>query len=371
LLIYNVNDDCCFRASLSKPLIFDAIKPIFTLYGKEDEFCWYANEEPGTHNYQQDNREQAYRFFGKYLQTPLQSKEIESDEEIRTSEELAIGFPPDNLTLLTLAQKIAAGFHPQDVPPVGASRDEWSNRKRAELATVLHYKPISLARAWRLDTSHRDGIDTMSYLFEMKDGLSLSGVLLKATHTSATAPVTLVLDDRGRGMAFAEVAARLDRGEQVLAANLLFTDEKAMTKQPEGMGTTGSAMGSLAVYAQVFDTVGDRALGLEAAEVVELAKWMRAHSGRQTIRIESRGIRSQTVALLAATLEPMVFSELVSRQGMKSFSYLLDHPVSFDDAADLFCLDLYKEFDIDELEAMSGDVRIFHRDSLEVTATTK
>jgi dienelactone hydrolase len=370
LLIYNVNDDCCFRASLSKPLIFDTIKPIFALYGKEDELCWYANEEPGTHNYQQDNREQAYRFFGKYLQTPLQSKEIESEEEIRTSEELAIGFSPDNLTLLSLAQKIAAGFHRQEVPQVGASRDEWSNRKRAELTTVLHYKPVSLARAWRLDTSHRDGIDTMSYLFEMKDGLSLSGVLLKTTHTSSTAPVTLVLDDRGRGMAFAEVAARLDRGEQVLAANLLFTDEKAMTKQAEGVGTTGSAMGSLAVYAQVFDTVGDRALGLEVADVVELAKWMRAHSGGQTIRIESRGIRSQTVALLAATLEPRVFSELVTRQGMKSFSYLLDHPVSFDDAADLFCLDLYKEFDIDELEAMSGDVRIFQRDSLETTAIT-
>jgi dienelactone hydrolase len=371
LLIYNANDDCCFRAVLSKPLIFDDIQPIFKLYGKEDALRWYVNENPGTHNYQRDNREQAYRFFGQYLQTPLQNREIVSDDEIRTYEELAIGFSTENLTLLSLAQKMAAGFHRSGVPPAGASRDEWSNRKRDELRTVLHYKPTPLARAWQLDTTHHDGIDSLSYLFEMKDGLSLSGVLLKATDTNTTAPATLVLDDRGRGMAFAEVAARVDRGEQVLAANLLFTDEKAMTKQADGVGTIGSAMGSLAVYAQVFDTVGDRALGIETAEVVEQAKWLRARSNHPTIRMESRGIRSQTVALLAAALEPTLFSEVVTRQGMSSFSYLINLPVRSDDAADLFCLDLYKEFDIGELEAMSGGVRVLRRDSLEATTTTK
>lgn len=371
LLIYNVNDDCCFRAALSKPLIFDAIEPIFKLYEKEDALSWYANENPGTHNYQRDNREQAYRFFGKYLQTPLQSREILSDDEIRTYEELAIGFSPENLTLLSLAQKTAAGFHRAGVPSAGASRDEWSTQKRDELRTVLHYKTVPLARSWQLDTSHRDGIDSLSYMFEMNDGLSLSGVLVKSTDTNTTAPATLVLDDRGRGMAFAEVAARVDRGEQVLAANLLFTDEKAMTKQSDGVGTVGSAMGGLAVYSMVFDAVGDRAVGIEAAQVVELAKWLRARSNRPTIRIESRGIRSQTVSLLAAALEPALFSEVVIRQGMSSFGYLLNLPVQFDDAADLFCLDLYKEFDIDELEAMSGGVRVLRRDSLKATTTSK
>ena len=371
LLIYNVNDDCCFRAALSKPLIFDAIRPVFKLYGKEDSFRWYSNENPGTHNYQRENREQAYGFFAKHLLVPLESKEISSDNEIRTYDELAIGFPPENLTLLSLAQKTTAGFHRSGIPPAGAARAEWSNRERDELRNVVRYKAVPLGRAWQLDTGHHDGIDSISYLFEMKDGLSVSGVLLKGVDTSTTAPATLVLDDRGRGMAFAEVAARVDRGEQVLAANLLFTDEKAMTKQADGVGTTGSAMGSLAVYVPVFDTLGDRALAIEAGEVVALANWMRARSGRQTVRIETRGIRSQTVALLAAALAPKLFSEIVTRQGMTSFAYLLNHPVSSDDAADLFCLDLYKEFDIDELEAMLGSVRVVRHDSLEAKANTK
>ena len=71
-----------------------------------------------------------------------------------------------------------------------------------------------------------------------------------------------------------------------------------------------------------------------------------------------------TVALLAAALEPKLFSEVVTRQGMSSFSYLIDHPVRYEDAADLFCLDLYQEFDINDLEATASGVQVLHRDSL-------
>jgi len=371
LLMYNVNDDCCFRAALSKPLVYDSIRPIFKLYGKEDALNWYVNQYPGTHNYQRDNREQAYKFFGKYLQTPLNNNEIFSDDEIRSYEDLAIGLPPENLTLLSLAQKIATTLHRSPIPQVGASRDKWAAQKRDELRTVLRYKPTPLARAWQLDTNHKGGIDSLSYMFEMQGGLSLSGVWLKASDASTTAPATLVVDDRGRGMSFAEVAGRVDRGEQVLAANLLFTDENAINKDAHGTERVESAMADLGVYAMVFDTVGDRAIGIETAEVLELAKWLRARSGKQTIRIESRGIRSQTVALLAAALEPNLFSEVVTRQGMLSFNYLVSHPVRFDDAADLFCLDLYKEFDIDDLEAMAGGVEVFRKDSLGAVATPK
>ena len=364
LLIYNVNDDCCFRPTLTKPLVFDAIRPIFKLYEKEDALGWYVNEYPGTHNYQRDNREQAYKFFGKYLQTPLQAHEIPSESEIHSYDELLVGLPPDNLTLLGLARKVAGGFHRSPIPPAGASRDEWSAKKRAQLRSILRFKPTILARAWQLDTSHQSGIDTVSYMFEMKDGLSLSGVLLKASDTRPTAPATLVLDDRGRGMTSTEVAARVERGEQVLAANLLLTDEKATAKRADGTETRVNPTASLAVYAQVFDTIGDRLTGIEAAQIVELARWLRARSDSRRIRMETRGIRSQTVALLAAALEPELFSEVVTRQGMASLAYLLNHPIRYEDAADLFCLDLYKEFDLDELEAMAGGVHALRLDTL-------
>ena len=65
LLIHNAEDDCCFRAPLVKPLIYDGVRPFFQLYDKENVFQWYENRDPGTHNYQLDNREHAYRFFSQ------------------------------------------------------------------------------------------------------------------------------------------------------------------------------------------------------------------------------------------------------------------------------------------------------------------
>jgi hypothetical protein len=44
----------------------------------------------------------------------------------------------------------------------------------------------------------------------------------------------------------------------------------------------------------------------------------------------------------------------VIRHGMPSLRYLVDKPVKYQDAADLFCLDLYKLTDLDGLAALGG-----------------
>ena len=41
-------------------------------------------------------------------------------------------------------------------------------------------------------------------------------------------------------------------------------------------------------------------------------------------------------------LEPSLFSEVVVRRGMPSLRHLVDKPVKYADAPDLFCLDLYR-----------------------------
>ncbi len=43
---------------------------------------------------------------------------------------------------------------------------------------------------------------------------------------------------------------------------------------------------------------------------------------------------------------------------MKSLSYLLDKPVALRSAPELFCLDLYKYFDIDSLVALASPAKI-------------
>ncbi|MGB9605082.1 MAG: acetylxylan esterase, partial [Bryobacteraceae bacterium] len=52
LLIYNAEDDCCFRAPLVKPYIYDAVRPFFEATGAAAAFAWHENTDPSTHNYQ-------------------------------------------------------------------------------------------------------------------------------------------------------------------------------------------------------------------------------------------------------------------------------------------------------------------------------
>jgi dienelactone hydrolase len=90
LLTYNAEDNCCFRAGLVKPLVYDAVRPFFTLYGKQDLFDWHENRDPSTHNYQLDNRLADYRFFGKQFGIPIDNEDGVAPE-IKSYDELVVG----------------------------------------------------------------------------------------------------------------------------------------------------------------------------------------------------------------------------------------------------------------------------------------
>jgi dienelactone hydrolase len=117
LLTYNAEDDCCFRAGLVKPGIYDDVRPFFKLYGKEDVFAWHENRDPGTHNYQLDNRLADYRFFSKQFEIPLLDSEDGVASEIKSYDELSVGLPKNNLTILSLAQKLAREIYREPIPP--------------------------------------------------------------------------------------------------------------------------------------------------------------------------------------------------------------------------------------------------------------
>ena len=107
LLIFNAEDDCCFRAPLVKPGVYDDVRPFFRLYGAEDRFGFHQNTDPSDHNYQLDNRIQFYKFAAKQFGMPPVDGEIPSDAEIKTPEELNVGLPAGNLTVLGLAREFA------------------------------------------------------------------------------------------------------------------------------------------------------------------------------------------------------------------------------------------------------------------------
>ncbi len=104
-------------------------------------------------------------------------------------------------------------------------------------------------------------------------------------------------------------------------------------------------------------TTGARPLGIEAAHLIEIANWLK-RCGAPSVRLETSGMRNQVVALVAAALEPRLFSEIMVRHGIPSLRHLVDKPVKYQDAADLFCLDLYKFADLDRLAALGAPTQV-------------
>jgi len=356
LLIHNAEDTCCFRGDLVKPYIYTGILPFFRLYGAEKALGWHENRDPGTHNYQLDNREAAYAFFTTYFNLPVATKEIPSDVEIKTGQELAVGLPKDNLTILGVARKMAAAIRRDPVPADPSAKAAWATAERSKLESDVRYKPAKLASAWRMWNTKNKGLETISYRFDFDNRLSAAGAWLKALSAPAGAPATLVLNDNGRKEAGEVVSDRVNRGEQVLALDPLFVGE-TIPQKPDPTD-----------WELLVATTGDRPLGIEAAQVIAAAKWLRETSGQRNVRLETTGIRSEVIGLVAAGIEPTLFSELVSRQAMASLGFLLDTPVIFRAAPDLFCLDLYKDFDIDLFIALAAPATVSLRDYAQAAA---
>ncbi len=337
LLAFNAEDDCCFRAGMVKPAIEPNARAVYELYGKGGELLWHENRDPGTHNYQLDNREQAYRFFSRAFKlAPIGTDSPDAAAEVRPYDELVVGLPEGNLTILDLARKLASGRSRSSEP---------SDAARSRLARVVRQKPASVASAWLMASTKHAGVETASYLIQTSDGLGVSAVWMKGLTSRPDAPATILLHDGGRAQSAAAAVERVNRGEQVLAVDLAFVGESWSDRETRRL-------------LQNLTGLGERPVGLQAAELVAVARWLAARSGPAPLRLETSGIRSQLAALVAAALEPRLFTEIVVRDGMTSLGEALEKPVEYMDAPELFCLDLYKEFDVSSLAALAAPTRV-------------
>ncbi|HEX8711374.1 MAG TPA: hypothetical protein VF730_05835, partial [Terracidiphilus sp.] len=176
----NAEDSCCFRAPLVKPFIYDAIKPFFALYGKQDAFSFHSDAEVLAHNYGHDDRQQTYRFLDKWFNLPGKPDEIPVGDDINTFSQLAAGLPADNLTILGLARHFAAKVQHPAIPVAPDARASWTKSERATLAKVVNYQPVTVAHPWYLTDTDHNTVQSISFRFGMSDGLSATGVWIKS-----------------------------------------------------------------------------------------------------------------------------------------------------------------------------------------------
>jgi dienelactone hydrolase len=396
LLMYGAEDQYGLRAPLQKPHLYDDIRPFFKLYGKEENIAFHENVDPGTHNYELDNRQQSYAFFTKHFNMPVVEREVPVDAEVKSYQELQVGLPKDNLTITGLARKMAAEFKRPPIPAGAGSKTKWASASRARLRDIVRYKPVAIRHAWPLFSTRNKGVVSMGYRLEFDNDLSATAVWLKSATGPDDAPLEILLDDSGMRSIRMDILSdpvrmqtlltspenavpwHINRGEQVLAVNLIFTGDASpdyskneplhvpelysqllsTPAQLPGVKAWLATRPPSALYGLLLSAAGDRPLGMQAAQLIGVADWVRKEGRAKIISVETQGIRNQVTALVASALEPAYFSDLSTREGMKSLGYLLDKAVRYQDAPDLFCLDLYKDFDIDTLAALAEPTKV-------------
>ena len=168
LLIYNAMDDCCFRAGVVKQGVYSDIQPFFALMGAPGNLEWYENENPGTHNYQIDSRQQSYRFFDRAFHLEAGDKEdADTDTELQSYADLAVGVPPANLTIVGLARQRAQSIH-HDPPPQADA--QWVEKQRQQLRQVVRFSPVTVTHAWPVtrDSRERSGEPRLSLRIQQR-----------------------------------------------------------------------------------------------------------------------------------------------------------------------------------------------------------
>ena len=362
LLIYNAMDDCCFRADIVKQGVYSDMRPFYQLYGKPENLQWHMNLIPGTHNYGIDSRQLSYKFFDSYFHIDAPSTEYpDTDAEVQSYADTVVGgIPKDNLTILSLAQSFARSIHHEVPADHGA---EWAQSQRALLRKVAHYAPVTVAHAWPINATHEKDVESVGYRFEFSNGLSATGVLFRSVTAPENAPATILIADSGMPSTMIDAANEVNRGQRVLVLDPLFFGENS-----PGTGL------KLPQFAQLLNSVGVRSLGLEAAQIAGVVRWLGQNLANGTptpgaaaaspktpvapVRIVTTGLRSETVAMIAVAVNPELFTSFDARQAIPSLMCAFDHPLTYNAAPELMCLDLYKDFDFNTLSAIASPVKV-------------
>ena len=336
LLIHSVKDNI-FRPEFMHPAMFVPARKVYKLLGVEDRIGFYANEDPGTHNYDQDIREHLYEFLKNAWDLDIPTKEAPCEDEILSEWELTVGVPPDNPTLVSIAADLAASL------PKKRSSLKTRANDRKRLAEVLRLPGKFRVKATSVGKASKvSGTTLRSHVLEMG---RWRVPVTEFCPDKAGAPV-LVASDGGRGKASGAVQAALNEGKRVFVADLFGLGEQVIS---------GGAYHYL--FMECVAAAGDRPLGICTAQLDSLLGWVRSECGAKTVDVSAQGMSAGLIALCAAALRPKGIG-VMNVEAPDTLRRLIDWQVSYADAPVAFCYGLLEQFDIEDLVTLSDPVRI-------------
>ncbi len=329
MLIYNVKDDCCFQSDRAWPSVYDPILPFYALFDATSRFQMHENLEPGTHNYDLDNRLALYRFLSEQWNLGWPDEEPPHDGEIRTAEELTVGVPDGNETFHSLATKQMESL-PEALP-------DDPETKRNLLAEIVHWEPTDCQVNVR-DEQTSEGIARARGVFTAGPW-SVPFILLEPEDPVAKS-TTVLLADKGKATLAEDAAPLLDQGRRVIAVDLLYDGECA----PSGSRPSQSAM--------LVDATGARLLGEQVKQLTAIVRATKKEYGDVPLYVHATGRQTSLAALVAGSLQPDGIDTLRVSGGLTTLKQTLADGIQYDAAPTLFTFGLLHQFDIEQIQTL-------------------
>ena len=338
LLTYNLNDNCCFKADHALPPLLEAARPVFRLYGKDDSLRYHINAEPGDHNFLKENREALYQMIGAHFysnDSNYDSREIPSDGEIKTPEELRVEIPAGNADFHTLALDLARKL-PRNgqLPTVSNEIAAWQENGRKKLREIVKWKDLSVETA-EVGSSMAEGIRRTQWKLRLGGEWTVPAVSLSPTDKPKG--TVLLVADAGRASLAAQATKWLADGQRVVLIDPLYFGESKVTREY--------------LFGLLISSVGERPLGIHASQIAAVAKWL-AEKDSAPVTVVADGRRTALGALVAAALDDKSIGTMQLSGSMASLKEILDQNLSVEQGSELFCFGLLESFDIKQIAAL-------------------
>lgn len=341
LLTYNIKDQCCFASGHALQPLLEAASPKYALYDGPPKLRSHVNHDPGTHNFERDNREALYRVIGDWYyegSAEFKPEEIDVDDEVKTAEELNVPLPEKNHNFNTIALDLAKTLPRDGELPTSRSKAEtWQKQRRTRLADVLKAKEYRVV-AQEAGEETKGDIQAKYWRLRIGDAWTVPAVELSRGQVKGT---TLLVADAGRQSLAAEAQRLLGEGQRVVAVDPFYLGESKIQQKDF-------------LFALLVAAVGDRPLGLQASQVRAVATWLNQDRRIGPMHIVAHGKRASLMALTAAAIEPLAIGRLELHDCYGSLKEVIEQNLGVNQAPELFSFGLLGEFDIEQLVALAA-----------------
>ncbi len=349
LLTFNEKDECCFASGHALAPLLDAARPVYQLFQAEERLRHHVNTDPGTHNFERDNRQALYRALGAAFfptATDFSAEELECESEVQTADQLLVALPGENQDFHKLALQLATAL-PRDSawPTTPADAQAWQTERTMLLERTVRYHGEYQAEARRVATETWRGLDVGYWKIQVAGAWTVPAVELSPAKPAGTA---IVFSEAGRSSVGSVVHTWLDRNYRVLAIDPFYWGEQKIAQRDY-------------LYALLIATVGERPLGLQASQAASVARWAQAQWGEVPVELVAVGPRASLAGLVASACEKRAIARLHTHNSLPSLHDVLAQNLAVNHAPEYFCFGLLEHFDIAPLAALAAPREVhFH-----------